>query len=208
MLGMPKSIDRLACISRVLMDQRVLDQRKEIEQLQEENRRLHLQLFWKDHELSSLESLMMDLNIATPWSSHCDCYGCCVAGRYPANPIILPPNRMELEPPCQFGLMFEAKLNELGMTFHAKDLKPGESMRDPKVLRIETCDPRNGVYDEDYHFVNLTGKNWFNIFYGKKLWGAKDVNDLEIQKLIKLFKWMRSGGEIMMSDEEDDHHID
>lgn len=179
-LPLSAHLERLSSVSRVFMDQRVLEQRKEIESLREENRRLQLQLFWRDHEVSALESLMLDLNTARIGSPRCDCSGCCVAGRFP-----MAPRKPFVEETCQFKAFFEQKLQDLGMTFICL-----HGMK-RTIIRMEACDPFNGVCDKDCHLVNLSGKNWFNFYYGRKLWSAFDVHDPELQKLATLFKWMR-----------------
>lgn len=182
--NLSEHLERLGSVTRLFMDQRVLEQRREIEKLREENQGLKLQLFWRDHEISALESLMLDLNMSRVSSPQCDCTGCCMAGRFP-----LPPRKLyaAAEETCTFKAFFEDKLQELGITFLCLH---GDSSR---ILRMEACDPLNGVCSDDYHLINLSGKNWFNFYYGRKLWAARDVHDPEVQKLHRLFQWMKEG---------------
>jgi hypothetical protein len=173
--------DKLAAVSKVLMDQRVLEQRREIEMLREENNRLQLQLFWRDHEVSVLESLMMDVNAATVG---CGCNNCRITGRYPAALLFDNP-----QAECSFNALFEGKLRELGMTFYQVQRKDWHA--DPKITMKRHCDPLHVVYDDDFHLVNICEQPWYNFCYGRTLWKAKSVNDPEVQKLSKLMEWMR-----------------
>jgi hypothetical protein len=175
--------DKLATVSKVLMDQRVLEQRKEIEMLREENKRLQLQLFWRDHEVSVMESLMMDLNAAT---GECGCNNCRISGRFPAECLNSNP---QVE--CSFKALFEGKVAELGMTFHHVENEE-EWVLDRKFTMVKECDPLHVVYNDDFHLVNIISQQpWYNFCYGRSLWKAKDVNDPEVQKLAKLFEWMK-----------------
>jgi hypothetical protein len=173
--------DKLATVSKVLMDQRVLEQRKEIEMLREENKRLQLQLFWRDHEVSVMESLMMDLNTNTVG---CKCNNCRITGRFPAARLCDNPH---VE--CRFNALFEGKLVELGLTFHHVQ---NEEEWHPKFIIVKECDPLHVVYNDDFHLVNIISQQpWYNFCYGRTLWEANDVNDPEVHKLAKLFEWMK-----------------
>jgi hypothetical protein len=184
MMPLLSHTDKLATVSKVLMDQRVLEQRKEIEILRDENRRLQLQLFWRDHEVSVLESLMMDLNAATVG---CGCNNCRTSGRFPAACLYDNP---QVE--CRFDALFEGKVTELGLTFHHHVQNEEEWILDPKFTMVKECDPLHMMYDDDFHLVNIISQQpWYNFCYGRTLWKAKDVNDPEVQKLAKLFEWMK-----------------
>jgi hypothetical protein len=166
-----------------LMDQRVLEQRKEIDMLREENRHLLLQLFWRDHEVSVLESLMMDFNAV---AVGCVCNNCRITGRFPAAQLYDNPH---VE--CRFNALFEGKLVELGLTFHHVQNEE-ERHLDQKFTLVKDCDPLHVFYNDDFHLVNIISQQpWYNFCYGRTMWEAKDVNDPEVQKLAKLFEWMK-----------------
>ena len=68
-----KEIPKLALVSKILLDREVLH-------LRQENERLRLQLFWKNHSWSHLQELMNGANQAEE-GPRCNCWSCAASGR-------------------------------------------------------------------------------------------------------------------------------
>lgn len=164
-----RSLDRLALVSKILLDERVVA-------LRQENERLRLQLFWKDHCVSELKQLMQQANISEP---NCHCLACGACGRLdPESRQILPTGST-----CTFKPWFENLAAECGLTCVTgvdKEMEP--------VGTHVSCMLGNWVYDVDFHFHHLARDDWVSWQYGAKLWKAKSVNDPEVLKLKRLFE--------------------
>ena len=146
-----RTVDKLALVSKIILDQRVLE-------LRSENEELKLKLFWKDHNKSSLKEAMANGNNYCPSAPKCTCLSCVVSGR------IEEEVESEDAGDCRFKPWFEQKLNDCGMTVgHDASLRIDNSL----------IDAVNGVIDCDCHFVNFARCDWFFFSYGKKLWAAK-----------------------------------
>ena len=94
------SIDKLAMVSRVLFEQRIIDQRKEIEELK-------VCLFWRDH---NLDQLIDGMKLANKYHIRCTCNGCKRAGRT----FELRPEDIE-HYDCIFCPWFEEQIAKCGM---------------------------------------------------------------------------------------------
>jgi hypothetical protein len=160
-------LDRMALISQVLLQPRLLALRKE-------NEELKLKLFWKEHCRSKLQELMEACNQAGP---KCNCLSCAVAGRKDEEQDALPWGAE-----CKFKLWFEDKLVEHGLTTLTGVMETQKQMGPH-----ESCDDGNSVYDVDAHFHHIARDDWFAWMYGAKLWKAARVSDPELQKLSSLF---------------------
>lgn len=164
-----RSVDRLALISRLLLDERVLE-------LRMENEALRLKLFWKDHNLCELRDLMAMANRAGP---DCSCTSCALTYRKR-----IEKDRQPRDEPCSFKPWFESILADLDMICIIgfwPELKP--------VFDHDCTDYH--VYDVDSHFHHNGQANWLFWGYGSKLWKAKTINDPELQKLKRLFERLK-----------------
>ena len=161
-------MDRLALVSKILLDSRVIELRKE-------NEALKLKLFWKDHDESDLKDLMRQTNNCGKNPPQCSCHACCVAGRvYADGP------GME----CTFKPWFEAHIASCGM-----EIGVGVG-RDQEPVEVSFSEQVH--YDIDAHFHSMGRDDWVQWTYGARLWKAASVSDPEIVKLIRLFDALKA----------------
>lgn len=174
-------VDRLALVSKVLLDVRFLE-------LKRENERLKLSLFWVDHSIDRLKKLMGCANERES-GPRCRCRLCVRYKRY--HPNILDGYDDEIEDEaCKFGPWLEKVLQEHGLGFTSID-------HDDDSL---FCDGDREYYprpDVNVHFISLASANvpattWCSFIYGAKLWKAQTTQDPELLKLRTLFKTIRS----------------
>ena len=159
------TVDKLALVSKIILDQRVLELRRE-------NEELKLKLFWKDHSQLELKTAMANGNNFSPSAPKCTCLPCTVSGRLDAD--VESDNTYD----CRFKPWFEQKLNDCDMTVgHDASLRIDHDL---------IC-PINGVIDCDCHLVNFARGDWVWVSYGKRVWAAKTTSDPELQKLQQLF---------------------
>ena len=169
-------LDRLAVVSKILLDSRFLE-------LKRENERLTLSLFWIDHSINTLRSLTRHANNRAG-GPRCRCRYCVRAKRYYANIL----DGYDDEPDdkeCKFGPWFEQMVQEHGLSFAPSgiddDLGPWYTDRE--------CYP---MPDVDEHFVLFPCKDpatsWCTWVYGAKLWKAQTTQDPSLIKLTALFK--------------------
>jgi hypothetical protein len=174
------SVDRLALVSKVLLDVRFLE-------LKRENERLKLSLFWVDHGISVLRRFMGFANNRAS-GPRCRCSGCMRARR--SRPTILDRyDDEETEQACRFGPWFEKMLQEHGMTFAC-------SGRDGKHFPCEADREHYPMPEVNVHFLIFASEDesasaWCTWVYGAKLWKAQTTEDAELVKLAALFKSMR-----------------
>ena len=161
-----RSLDKLITISKVFMDARVAELRRE-------NEDLRLQLFWKDYNVQSLQDVMASSN---NWekSPKCNCLICAVSGRTFGD------EELDDERNCAFIPWLEGKIAECGLTCGHTAL--GSSNHS------HLSDPWNGVWDADCHLVKLGRKDWRSFSYGKRLYQAQTAEDAELKKLKNLFE--------------------
>lgn len=159
-------VDRLALVSRLLLDHRLLE-------LRQENEELKLKLFWKDHDTQSLKQVMANCNY---FGIKCKCGMCMMSGRMEG---------MEAEEShggaCSFKPWFEGILAKHGMTTIT-----GVRI-DQEASGFHQSYLNGPVYDTNAHFFHLTQDDWFFWQYRAKIWKAKTVTDPELMKLQDLF---------------------
>ena len=169
-----RNLDRLATVSKVFMDSRVVELRRE-------NEELRLRLFWKDHNVQMLEKVMKEANQMDN-APKCNCFRCVLTERMDGDVVY--DNQS-----CTFIPWFEEKIKLCDLTTkYYTDLS-----LESTDYRIHVSDTSgNPVFIADCHFVKYctTGIDWGSFSYGSKLWKAKTVNDPELRKLEKLFELM------------------
>ena len=170
------SIDKLALTCRLLYDQRVLEQRKEIEKLE-------VKLFFKDYTEGNLKIIINNLN----WNMKCKCMVCSIVGR------ICDDDAKDLNAVCTFVPWLDNVLHERGFVV----------LRQTCVY--DRCDgPYEECFykfdkvpfiDADCHLVEhvldvpVTGNviRWRYISIGKRLWNAESINDQQIKQFKRVF---------------------
>ena len=168
---MEKGIHKLALVSKLLLD-------KEVIHLRQENEKLQLQLFWKDHNHSQLQYRMKEANqIAN--GPQCSCWSCVVSGRKEYNT-----DSLSRRTPCKFKLWLDDLLKQCGLIAaeihdHVRPIGNHMSMD-------------NGIspYDVDAHFLHIRHTDWCSWTYGSYLWKAESVDNPELAKLHALFVLM------------------
>jgi hypothetical protein len=171
------AVDRLALVSKVLLDQRFLE-------LKRENESLRLSLFWVDHSINALKHLTNYTNNRAD-GPRCHCRCCVRAERY--RPSILDGYDDEdsiVEIECRFGPWFEKIVQEHGLSFAAG----GACVSFAKLDR--ECHP---MPDDDVHFLlfpthNASVTSWCTWVYGAKLWKAQTTQAPGLLQLSALFK--------------------
>ena len=165
-----QGVERLSLVAKVLMDTRLLE-------LKRENEELKLKLFWRDHNPSMLRQAMAVANMVNG-GPRCSCLACIVGGRcangtrgfapyafaheYEHQLVMTPHDRCHIR--CQFKPWFEEKIREAGMSVGFDALR-----------------------DDGQHFSNLGSVDWNTFVYGSRLWKASSTADPELGKLEKLF---------------------
>jgi len=171
------AVDRLALVSKIMLDQRFLEMRRE-------NESLRLRLFWVDHSINTLKHLTNYANNRAG-GPRCRCRCCVRAKRY--RPCILDGYDYEDEvgdEACRFGPLFEKLVQQHGLSFAAG----GSCVTFEKLDR--ECHP---MPDDDVHFLlfpthNAPATSWCTWVYGAKLWKAQTTQDAGLLQLSALFK--------------------
>jgi hypothetical protein len=182
LLGM-SSIDMLALTCRVLYDQRVLEQRKEMEKLE-------VKYFFKGCTPDFMKRRMALLNYE---NIGCKCRGCFQKGRFFGDVL-------GEEAACTFGPWFDNVLRERGFVVpRRKDVKfnycagPYDDFEEGFDL------PFFVTFDDDIdcHLCeNITERmtvngntlvRWGDVCFGKKLWSAESINNQWIKKFERIF---------------------
>lgn len=171
-------VERLAVVSKILFDTRLLE-------LKRENEALKLKLFWKEHNPEELNKAMHLANTANGGCGPaCSCLACAVSGRHESDY-----GEVAEKKPCKFKPWFEQVLREHDMSI-ARGLPDVPIWVDGSVV-----DSHNDVLDDGHHFSNLASQDWFCWTYGSKLWKATSVHDPELAKLERLFQYLDTLGE-------------
>jgi hypothetical protein len=183
------SVDRLALVSKVLLDQRFLE-------LKRENERLTLMLFWVDHGEGTLRKLMYYANNKSG-GPRCRCRYCAWSERY--RPMYSHGHE-EYNKECRFVPWFEKTLQEHGLSF-ASSGKDSHFARDAD--RESGTMPGGGV-----HF--LLGPNeqapvtsWYKWEYGAKLRDAQTTQDPGLLNLTALFQTLGGEPDWLLADPDD-----
>jgi hypothetical protein len=172
-------MDKLALTCRVLYDQRVLDQRKEIEMLK-------MKLFFRDYSVENLKYAMYMLNCQ---NTFCKCSGCTRAGR-------MHYSFEDEEATCTFCPWFDNVLHERGFIVLRTDERDEQLTFGPyDEKRDKTHFDFNKVFsfsDKDCHLLENydhedLDKRWERIRIGKRLWNAESINDHWIKQFRRLF---------------------
>ena len=174
-----RGLDPLALVSKLLLDQRVIELRQEVEHLR-------LRLFWKDHSMPRLVRLMAQANSYGDNAPKCACSACVGQGRIEDLDVYR--NRVS-GAPCSFAPWFKERLAQCGLTFQTISAAIGYQaslVGRPKFLEGYE------VFDVDVHLL-LGHDDQLCLFYGTKLSNAKSVKDPALQKLAALFKALQEG---------------
>lgn len=167
-------VERLAVVSKILFDTRLLE-------LKRENEALKLKLFWKEHNHKIMNNAMHSANQAEG-GPRCSCLACRVSGRHDSDD-----GDVAEEKPCTFKPWFEQVLRE-------HDMSVGHVVDMPRVDG-SVVDSGNDVFDDGQHFTNFAGCDWKWWTHGSKLWKATSVRDPELAKLERLFHYLDTLGE-------------
>ena len=171
-----QGVERLSLVAKVLMDTRLLE-------LKRENEELRLKLFWKEYNPCMLKQAMAAANqVAT--GPRCACLACIVGGRcadgtrgfapyafaheYDHQLVMTPHDRCHIR--CQFKPWFEEKIREAGMS-----------------VQVHQVVDMFGVSDNGQHFSILGTSDWNAWVYGPRLCNASSVANEDLVKLQQLF---------------------
>jgi hypothetical protein len=169
---MERGLHKLAFVSRLLLD-------KEVIELRQENERLRLLLFWKEHNVRTLSKLMRDLNRSRS-GPQCACTACVMLGRSDESHDAQGSVAFDLY--CEFNPWFERNILEMGMTV--------SMVPPPHGAGVENCDIDAGgdLYEVDSHFHCILRGNCVHWTYGARLWKAASADDPELLRLHALFE--------------------
>jgi hypothetical protein len=170
-------VDRLALVSKILLDQRFLE-------LKRENERLKLRLFWVDHSINKLKKLTFRANnrVGGP---RCRCR-CCTRAKRRWRTILDGYDDEGEDEACKFGPWFEKTVQEHGLSFEW-------SRQDDNVFPCDADCEWYPMPDVNVHFLLFPRQNepvasWCTWVYGAKLWKAETTQDHALLKLSALFK--------------------
>jgi len=184
------AVDRLALVSKILLDQRFLE-------LKRENERLTLMLFWHDHGMYTLRKLMSHANNKRAGGPRCRCRHGARAERY--LPMYSHRNDAGYEE-CRFGPWFEQTVLEHGLSF-ASSGKDSHFPRDGD--RESGTMPPGGV-----HFLLVPTEqapvtSWCTWEYGAKLLDAQTTQDPGLLSLTALFQSLGEEPDWLLADPDD-----
>lgn len=167
-----QALDRLASVSRVFMDARVIALRKQ-------NEELKLELFWTKHSIENLSYAMKRANFGRRESISCNCWKCSMAKRIPKETSV------DHNKKCKFLPYFEALMEDCELAY--------EGMPGPHTHEKHISDTNGSVCNVDSHFVETTMRGGFlhKFTYGSKLWKAKTADNSELKKLERLFQLLK-----------------
>jgi hypothetical protein len=173
-------VDRLALVSKVLLNSRFLE-------LKRENEDLKLRLLWVDYSINTLKKFMCWANNRSS-GPRCRCSRCMCVKR--SRPSILDGYDDEAEDEeCKFGPWFEKIVQEHGLSFALSGSDDA----------CACCAIDREFYpkpDVNAHFLLRDSKHvpvttWVNWVYGAKVWKAQTTQDPELLKLKALFETVR-----------------
>jgi hypothetical protein len=182
------SIDKVALTCRLLYDERVLEQRKEIEKQRKKIERLELQIFFRDYTPDYMKKAMKRMNL---WNVRCKCRDCKKTGRIGAG------DRVDREAACRFGPWLDYVLHERGFVVLRKDEVHFDDIK-------YSCGPYHKIHfdipdftHDDCHLVEHTNMNegeeegipvrWAEICIGTRLWKDSSINNQAIKTFEAVF---------------------
>jgi hypothetical protein len=179
---MSSTIDKLALTCRLLYDQRVLEQRKEIETLK-------LKLFFRDYTHKIMLKAMRKLNNT---NTKCKCSSCKKAGR------MIPSEEEDSEATCTFCPWFDTVLQERRLFVLRKEHWEEEFCEGPYEDEQDKISGEEftGAYffsDNDCHLVDKPGidtdsnTRWEEICIGKRLWSVESIDNPIIKQFERIF---------------------
>ena len=168
-------VDRLALMSKILLDQRFLE-------LKRENERLKLSLFWVNHSINTLKKLMTHANQVSH-SLRCRCRSCIHTKRFTPTPWTEDEIEIEDEK-CKFKPWFEKIVDEHGLSV-GRGGDPHPEEHDREMYHRPNVNVHFHVVESEYTWYYNCWANWM---YGAKLWKAQTTQDPELLKLTALFK--------------------
>ena len=157
------SIDKLALVSRVLFEQRIIDQRKEIDAL-------CLELFLRDFKRSKF---MKRMSLANVIHKKCACSRC--EGIFLTN-LIIPEEAVHLAE-CILCPWMEEQIFKCGMVAVSKT---GDHSAARGCLT-------SGLYSDSHFVIDYESGEFY---FGERLWGATTTKSPELDKLLRLFGLM------------------
>ena len=169
-------LDRLAMVSKVLLDTRFLE-------LKRENEALKVSLFWVDHSVNKLKVCMCRANkhIKGP---RCRCESCVDSKRY--EPTILDGYDDEIDDgACKFKPWFEQVLLRHGLSFQKFDYR--SETKDEEWEASYDREMYLEFHDNVHFHMYRSDRAWDQWVYGKKLWNARTILNPELLKLRNLF---------------------
>jgi hypothetical protein len=170
-------VDKLATVSKILLDGRVIELRQEVETLK-------LEIFWRDHSLFRLNNAM---KIANGMHVKCWCGNCGLRGR---TYLMSEAGLIDHDAECRFMPWFDGVLLSHGLVMLESSRDRGFRCHSvPTSIRPLSRD--NDCMDYDCHLFKLDTHS-ASYAFGTKLWQAKSVNDPELQKLINLISMLEA----------------
>jgi hypothetical protein len=171
-------LDRLAMVSKVLLDTRFLEMKRE-------NESLKVSLFWVDHSVNKLKVCMGRANKHAK-GPRCRCESCVDCQRYEST--ILDGYDDEIEDgPCKFKSWFEQVLLRHGLSFQKFCYSP-QTHEQSEEWEASYDREMHMEYHDNVHFhVYSSDRAWDSWVYGKKLWDARSILHPELLRLRTLF---------------------
>ena len=182
-------MDKLALTCRLLYDQRVLEQRKEIEKLQ-------MKHFFRDYTIQNVFKRMKDLNF---WNVRCKCSGCKQTGRIFYQDELF--GYEDKEAKCTFVPWFDTVLHERGLVVLHTDADVQEFNAGPYAdelgEKLEYFIDEYDFTDDDCHLIENydpehPDQRWGDICIGKRLWNAGSINHQGIKQFERVFSPFRN----------------
>jgi len=167
---------RLALVSKVLCD-------RELIELRQENEKLKLKLFWKEHGIRKLKTWLVNSNLEGINPPGCECTYCHQRSR---NKEV----RFQDGVKCDLYIWFLKYVEECGCT--VMDHRAAIRLENVRNFSHDCLDyeysqdsiDTPSAYNVDAHFVF---DSYLDLSYGSRLLNATSVNDPELKKLEKVF---------------------
>jgi hypothetical protein len=174
------SIDKVALTCKLLLDARVLEQRREIELMR-------VKLFWRDYRDEDFKRFMAVQNSE---NTKCKCIGCVKTGRT----ALLFGDTHQAEIVCTFGPWLDAHMLEFGFSCTRHNMPDLDSVY--SFGPFDECNNFTWKYsfvNTDCHFLEMPfvhsdglvdpNVRWGTIYIGKRLWGVKSLKDPGLEKI-------------------------